>query len=246
MSIQPQPAANASSGSRRFVEGTALAVVELSAGYQSRAVVHSINLRVFPGEVVALLGPNGAGKSTTLRAISGDLKPLGGQVYERGSAVSGPLFIRVRSGLAFIPQDRSVAMGLTAHENARIGRGDPAAVFKMFPELSAHARRRCGLLSGGQQQMLTVGRALAAAPFAVLADELSVGLAPSLVDRILDAVRTSARQNQVGVILVEQHLRQALAYADRAYVMRQGRIELEGTSDELLSDLPAVERLYLR
>ena len=246
MSSEPQAAAVAPADDPDFIKGTALATVGLSAGYQSRAVVHSVSMRVFPGEVVALLGPNGAGKTTTLRAISGDLKPLSGQVYERGTRVSGPLFLRVRSGLVFVPQERSVAMGLSARDNARLGRGSPDAVFDMFPELAPHARRRCGLLSGGQQQMLTVGRALAAAPFVVLADELSIGLAPGLVDRILESVRTAAVERQVGVIFVEQHLRQALAYADRAYVMRRGRIELEGTSAELSSNLPAVERLYLR
>jgi branched-chain amino acid transport system ATP-binding protein len=228
-----------------FIEGTALAVVNLFAGYREGAVVHSANIRVFPGEVVALLGPNGAGKSTTLKAISGDIKPLSGRVYERGSQVSGPLYRRVRSGLAFVPQDRSVAMRLTAEENARLGRGDAGAVFEMFPELADHVQRRCGLLSGGQQQMLTVGRALAASPFVLLADELSIGLAPTIVTRILDAIRTAARERQVGVLLVEQHLTQALQHADRAYVMRQGRIELEGTSAELLADLAQVERLYL-
>jgi branched-chain amino acid transport system ATP-binding protein len=229
-----------------FVRGSALAAINLSAGYQGKAVVHDIAIKVSPGEVVALLGPNGAGKSTTLRAVSGDLRPLGGKVFERGMEVNGPLYKRVRSGLAFVPQERSVAMSLSAYENARLGRGEPAAVFEMFPELADHMKRRCGLLSGGQQQMLTVGRALAADPFAVLADELSIGLAPSLVDRILTAVRDAARERQVGVLFVEQHLRQALQYADRAYVMRQGRIELEGTSDELLSNIAAVEALYLR
>jgi branched-chain amino acid transport system ATP-binding protein len=229
-----------------FVRGSALAAVELSAGYQGKAVVHDVTIKVDPGEVVALLGPNGAGKSTTLRAISGDLKPLSGKVFERAAEVDGPLYKRVRTGLAFVPQERSVAMSLSAYENARLGRGEPTAVFDMFPELADHAKRRCGLLSGGQQQMLTVGRALAADPFAVLADELSIGLAPSLVDRILTAVQAAARERQVGVLFVEQHLRQALQYADRAYVMRQGRIELEGTSDELLSNIAAVEALYLR
>jgi branched-chain amino acid transport system ATP-binding protein len=229
-----------------FVKGTALAAVDLSAGYLAKAVVHGLTIRVFPGEIVALLGPNGAGKSTVMRAISGHLRPMSGTVYERGVAVSGPLFRRARAGLGFIPQDRSIAMSLSAMENARIGQGRAGQVFEMFPELVPHARRKAGLLSGGQQQMLTVGRALAAEPFVLLADELSTGLAPSLVARILETIRAAAIKYELGVLLVEQHLGNALAYADRAYVMRRGRVELEGSSPDLLANLKTVEELYLR
>ncbi len=224
--------------------GPVLEARGLDAGYGKVAVVRGLDLEVRPGEVVALLGANGAGKTTTLLTLSGDLKPMGGEVRWQGRAVRDSLSRRARRGLGLVTEERSVFMGLTAAENLRVGRGRPAEAVRLFPELEDHLGRRAGLLSGGQQQMLTLGRALAARPRVLLADELSLGLAPLIVRRLLAAVRAAADQG-VGVLLVEQHVRQALAVADRAHVMSRGEIVLSGTARELRGRIAEIEASYL-
>jgi branched-chain amino acid transport system ATP-binding protein len=216
----------------------------LSAGYGSLAAVRDLDLQVDEGEVVALLGPNGAGKTTTLRALAGALDLLGGEVRWKGAATRSPLYRRARRGLAYVPEERSVFMGLTAAENLRVGDGPPARALELFPELTPHLKRKAGLLSGGQQQILTLARALASNPTVLLADELSLGLAPIVVTRLLQAVREAASRG-IGVLLVEQHARQALNVADRVYVLQRGRIALEGTAAEIRDRLGEVEQTYL-
>ena len=147
-------------------------------------------------------------------------------------------------GLAYVPEERSVFMGLTASENLRVGDGPPGLALELFPELAPHLKRRAGLLSGGQQQILTLARALASGPQVLLADELSLGLAPLVVARLLQAVREAAGRG-VGVLLVEQHAAQALAVADRVYVLQRGRIALDGPADEIRGRLDEVEQTYL-
>jgi branched-chain amino acid transport system ATP-binding protein len=216
----------------------------LSAGYGSLAAVRDVDLSVGRGEVVALLGPNGAGKSTTLKTLVGALKPLAGEVTWKGERTTAPLHRRARMGIAYVPEERSVFMGLTAAENLRVGDGPPEKALELFPELEPHLKRKAGLLSGGQQQILTLARALACEPEVLLADELSLGLAPLVVRRLLGAVREAA-QRGVGVLLVEQHARQALAVADRVYVLQRGRVALEGTADEIRGRIGELERTYL-
>ena len=214
----------------------------VSAGYHKHPVVTAIDIEVRSGEVVALLGPNGAGKTTTLLALSGELAPLAGEVYFRGRRISTPLYKRARNGLAFVTEERSVFPQLTAAENLKLGRGDDRIALSLFPELQPLLGRRGGLLSGGEQQMLTLGRALAREPVVLLADELSLGLAPLVVTRLLKAVRAAADEQGVGVLLVEQHVKQALRIADRVLVMRGGRIVLSGTASEVEGRL---EQAYL-
>lgn len=216
----------------------------MAAGYGGRPTVHDVDLTVAPGEVVALLGANGAGKSTTLKTLAGVLAPLGGEVVWQGRATRAPLHRRARSGLGYVSEERSVFMQLTAAENLRVGDGTPLRALELFPELEYHLGRRAGLLSGGQQQMLSLARALAAEPLALLADELSLGLAPIVVRRLLRAVRGAA-DGGMGVLLVEQHAHQALGIADRVYVMRQGRIALEASAAELRGRLDELRDTYL-
>jgi branched-chain amino acid transport system ATP-binding protein len=223
----------------------ALAARELDAGYGGIAAVRGLQLDVAPGEIVALLGANGAGKTTTLMTLAGAIPALGGKVLLAGKPARGPLYRRARAGVVLVPEERSVFMGLTVRDNMRVGRGTAQRVLEIFPELREHVHRKAGLLSGGQQQMLTLGRALAAEPRVLLADELSLGLAPLLVNRLLDAVREAARDCGVAVLLVEQHIRSALDVADRVYVLRRGTVVLEGRADELRSRTEEIEQAYL-
>jgi branched-chain amino acid transport system ATP-binding protein len=209
------------------------------------AVVSDLDLRVDAGEVVALIGPNGAGKTTTLLTLAGELPPISGEVMFRGAPTKAPLFRRARRGLGFVTEERSVFMRLSTADNLRLARVARADATELFPELGPLMRRTAGLLSGGEQQMLTLARALARKPELLLADELSLGLAPLVVQRLLEAVRRVATERSMGVLLVEQHVRQALEIADRVYVMQRGRIAISGTVDEVRSRLDEVEATYL-
>jgi branched-chain amino acid transport system ATP-binding protein len=216
----------------------------LSAGYGDLAAVRDLNLVVRPGEVVALLGPNGAGKTTTLMALAGELKPLQGDVLWRGQADARPLHRRAREGLALVPEERSVFMQLSTAENLRLGTGSTEAALAMFGELTPLLARRAGLLSGGEQQILTLARALAGKPALLLADELSLGLAPLIVERLLLAVRRAADVG-LGVILVEQQVGRALDVADRVCVLSRGQVTFLGTPEELRDDWSQLESSYL-
>jgi branched-chain amino acid transport system ATP-binding protein len=227
------------------VRGDALlAGKNLEAGYDGIAVVRNVNIEVYPGEVVALLGPNGAGKTTTLLTLAGDLKPLGGEVHFRGQKCTTPLHKRARQGLSLVTEERSVFMSLTCEENLKLGRGTVEDAITTMPVLDTLRRRRAGLMSGGEQQILTLARAVAAKPEVLVADELSLGLAPLVVSSILKSVR-SAADDGLGVLLVEQQVRQALAIADRAYIMGRGQIVLQGTAQEISERLTEVEDWYL-
>ena len=216
----------------------------LNAGYGSVVVVRDLDLQVNAGEVVALLGPNGAGKSTTLLTLSGDLPPLGGTVRWNGTATKAPLHARARRGLGLVTEERSVFMRLTTRENLRVGCPDIEPALDMFPELRTRLNVRAGLLSGGEQQMLTLARALARDPSLLLADELSLGLAPLVVKRLLGAVRAAADRG-VGVLLVEQHVSKVLEIADRVCVLRRGRVQIAGTAADLRGRLTDIEASYL-
>jgi branched-chain amino acid transport system ATP-binding protein len=216
----------------------------LEAGYGAVAVVHDLNIEVHEGEIVTLLGANGAGKTTTLLTLSGDIPALGGEVLFDGTPTTSSLNRRARHGLGFVTEERSVFMGLTTEENLRVGRGDRDMALDLFPELMNRLKVKAGLLSGGEQQMLSLARALSRSPRLLLADELSLGLAPIIVDRLLRAVREAA-DNGVGVLLVEQHVRKVLGFADRGYVMRRGQIVLSGPAAELKNRIEEIERTYL-
>ncbi|MCK9895534.1 ABC transporter ATP-binding protein [Frankia sp. AgB32] len=216
----------------------------LAAGYGNAPVVRGLDLDVHPGEVVTLLGPNGAGKTTTLLALAGALVPMAGEVRFAGLPAGAPLHERARRGLSLVPAERSVVMSLTVRDNLRVGRCDPGHALAVFPELAEHLDRRAGLLSGGQQQMVALARALARRPTVLLADELSLGLAPQVVRRLLGAVREAA-DGGLAVVLVEQHVRSALAIADRVHVLRHGACAWSGTAEQAAADRDHLLGAYL-
>ncbi|MCK9898488.1 ATP-binding cassette domain-containing protein [Frankia sp. Cpl3] len=217
----------------------------LSAGYgEGGPAVRDLDLDLCPGEIVTLLGPNGAGKTTTLLALSGALRPRTGVVRWAGRVTTAPLHQRARAGLALVPEDRSVIMELTVRENLRLGAADTDLALETFPELAGHLDRRAGLLSGGQQQMVALARALARRPAALLADELSLGLAPRIAERLLGVVRAAA-DGGLAVLLVEQHVRSALAVADRVIVLRHGQVAWSGPAEQARADPDVLVGAYL-
>jgi branched-chain amino acid transport system ATP-binding protein len=225
--------------------GSLLECRALAAGYGAVAVVRDVDLHVDPGEVVALIGPNGAGKTTTLLTIAGELPAISGDVVFLGRPTKAPLFRRARRGMGFVTEERSVFMALSAEENLRIAGVTRTEAVEVFPELEPLMGRTAGLLSGGEQQMLTLARAVARDPKLLLVDELSLGLAPLVVQQLLRTVRRVADENATGILIVEQHVRQALHIADRVYVMQRGRIVMSGTAEEVGGRIDEVEATYL-
>jgi branched-chain amino acid transport system ATP-binding protein len=217
----------------------------VSVGYGKMAIVRELDLRVDAGEVVALMGANGAGKTTTLLTLAGELTPREGEIRLLGKPTKAPMHARCRSGLGYVTEERSVIMDMSVAENLRLANVSPAVAFEYFPLLERIMSRRAGLCSGGEQQMLSLARALGRQPKVLLADELSLGLAPIIVANLLKAVRDAATERGVGVLLVEQHVRQALAIADRVYVMQRGRIVLSGATSEVAGQLDKIEAAYL-
>jgi branched-chain amino acid transport system ATP-binding protein len=224
---------------------TLIACRGLHAGYGSMAVVRGVDLHVDAGEVVALIGANGAGKSTTLLTLAGDLPPLEGETLWKGEPTKAPMHVRCRNGLGYLTEEKSVIMSLTAAENLRLAGVTPEKAFGLFPELEPLMKRTAGLLSGGEQQMLSLARALGREPEVLLLDELSLGLAPLIVARLMEAVRSAADDRGVGVLMVEQHVRQALTISDRVYVMERGQFRMSGTSADIRGHLDEIESAYL-
>jgi branched-chain amino acid transport system ATP-binding protein len=227
---------------------TLLELKGLDAGYRGMRVVRDLDLQVDAGEVVSLIGPNGAGKTTTLLTIAGLLRPIAGSISVFGEAVASMRPERItRLGVGYVPDDRGLVNSLSVAENLRLSaRGrDLAHAYDHFPELAVLAKRRAGLLSGGEQQMLAVARALITDPRLLLIDEMSMGLAPLIVKRLLPAVRDIAKHKDIGVLLVEQHVELALEVADRAYVLVHGELVREGPARELLEDPSTIEASYL-
>ena len=238
-----------------------LDVEQLVAGYEGIPVVHGIDLHVAAGEVVALLGANGAGKTTTLLTISGVLPTLGGRVEVLDEAAPrrrrvrpAEVARRARRGVAHVPEDRGLFFDLTVAENLRLGRPrgrgapDPLPmeqVLEWFPALREVMDRRAGLLSGGEQQMLALARAVLGRPRLLMVDEMSLGLAPIIVDHLLPVLRSIALELDAGVLLVEQHVALVLAVSDRAYLLDRGRVLVSGAASELAARTDLLESGYL-
>ena len=227
-----------------------LELQSLTAGYDAAAVVRNLDLHVDAGEVVALLGPNGAGKTTTLRAVSGLVRPMEGTIRLDGDdlAKRSPA-ARAKLGIAHVPEGRGVFYGMTVAEHFRLGykgeRLDAKVAYEYFPALAELQDRRVGLLSGGEQQMLALGRGLARKPRLMLLDEMSLGLAPVIVERLLPVVSTYARESGCAVLLVEQHIHIALAVADRGYVLSHGELIIHEQAEKLRADHQLILSGYL-
>jgi ABC-type branched-subunit amino acid transport system ATPase component len=226
----------------------------LTAGYGKMAILHDVTLQVRSGEMVAVIGPNGAGKSTSFKTIVGFLRPTSGRVILDGQDITGlrPDQVLVH-GLAYVPQGRIVFPQMTVLENLEMGayiERDSGAirraldrVYELFPILAERARQKAGTMSGGEQQMVAIGRALMARPRLILLDEPSLGLSPKFVTLIFDKLAEMKRAGFT-LMVVEQNATRALAVADRGYVLELGRNRLEGPGPALLAD-PEVKRLYL-
>lgn len=229
-----------------------LVVEQLNSRYGRIQVLHEINLTVAAGEIVTLVGSNGAGKTTLLRALSGTQPVMSGRITLDGQEIGAlPAHRRVRLGLAQVPEGRQIFNPLTVEENLLVGawsRNDKLSadldrVLTMFPILAEFRKRAAGMLSGGQQQMLAIGRALMARPRLLLLDEPSMGLAPLLIEQIFKTI-SDLRKDGVTILVIEQNVQAALAIADRAYVIETGRILLSGSGAELLRD-PRVRNSFL-
>jgi branched-chain amino acid transport system ATP-binding protein len=218
----------------------------LTVGYGKAAVGWDLDLDVRQGEIVTLLGPNGAGKTTTLLTLAGFLRPISGTVTldGRGTASERPEQL-VRRGLSLVPDDRALMATLTVRETLRLVSRPAMTATGLFPELGPLMDRKCGLLSGGEQQMVAIARALSARPSMVMIDELSLGLAPLVVERLLTALRREADSAGTAVLLVEQQIQQALTFADRAYVLVHGRVVLHESAMKLRQDQRLIESSYL-
>jgi ABC-type branched-subunit amino acid transport system ATPase component len=229
---------------------TVLEISGLSAGYDNVPVIRGLSMTVAAGEVVALMGANGAGKTTTLRAISGLVKVLSGTITLDGADLAGVSpTARARGGIAHVPEGRGIFFGLTVEEHFRIGirpsREQLDEVLSHFPALQPLQGRRVGLLSGGEQQMLAIACALIQRPKLLLLDELSLGLAPVIVERLLPIVRNIADSRRTAVVLVEQHVRLGLEVADRAYVLAHGDLTASGSAAELRENTDRLVASYL-
>ncbi len=232
-----------------------LFVQDISSGYGRVLAIHDVNIKVEEGEVVVLIGANGAGKSTLLRTISGALKPSTGSILFQDQKIDGKKpHVIVNMGIVQIPEGRGILSRMTVKENLEMGaflRSDKAGiaadlerVFQKLPRLKERLNQDAGTLSGGEQQMLAIGRGLMAKPKLFLMDEPSLGLAPVLVEFIFETIHDLREKDGYTILLVEQNANQALDVADRAYVLETGRIVLEGES-QALRDNEEVQRAYL-
>jgi ABC-type branched-subunit amino acid transport system ATPase component len=229
-----------------------LDVRQVSSGYGEMGILHDVSMRVEPGEVVTLIGPNGAGKSTLLKTIFGLLTPTAGRVLFQDTDITGvkpPLL--VRRGMSYVPQVDNVFPSLTVQENLEMGafvREDGLAqrledILALFPALRLKRKQKVGSLSGGERQMVAMGRALMLDPTLLLLDEPSAGLAPRLVGLVFEKI-AAINQTGVALLIVEQNARESLRLSHRGYVMASGQVRLEGRGAELLQDAQ-VGRLYL-
>ncbi|MFO1349564.1 MAG: ABC transporter ATP-binding protein [Gammaproteobacteria bacterium] len=236
------------------MSGGALEAVGLAGGYGALRVVHGVDLRVDAASVTALVGSNGAGKTTTLRVLAGVLPASAGIIGFEGVDISHwPAHARVERGLVMVPEGRLIFPAMTVEENLRVGAYAPRVrtriktnlerIYALFPRLRERRAQAGGTLSGGEQQMLAIGRGLMVEPRLLLLDEPTLGLAPALVEDIFIIIERLRRAG-IAILLAEQNIHKTLALADRAYVLENGRITLHGPGPELLAN-PEVRRAYL-
>ena len=234
--------------------GAILRVRGIDAGYGKVPILHDVSLDVYPGEVVSIIGPNGAGKSTVLKAIMGIVRPTKGGIVFGGEDIIGVRTdLVVRRGIGYVPQGRIVFKEMSVLENLEMGAytvADPAQkrraleqVFALFPRLGERPRQKAGTMSGGEQQMLAMGRALMSEPRVVLMDEPSLGLAPRFVELVFEKLR-ELKEAGMTLLLVEQNAARSLATSDRGYVLELGRNRFTGGGGALLAD-ERIRRLYL-
>jgi branched-chain amino acid transport system ATP-binding protein len=232
-----------------------LAIDDLSVSYGGLAALRGVSINVAEGQFVAIVGPNGAGKTTLFKAVSGTVTPVGGRIeFEGRDLLAVPPPERPHLGIAHIPEGRQVFAAMTVLENLEMGaysaRGRPEwqrnldRILTLFPVLAERRRQLAGTLSGGEQQMLAIGRGIASAPRLLLLDEPSMGLAPAIADLIFDSIATLHREDGVTLILVEQRVAEALESCDYGYVLETGRIALEGAHRVLMAD-DRIRRAYL-
>lgn len=221
---------------------------EVTVGYGGVPAIRGLSAEIRAGEILALLGPNGAGKTTTLLASVGALPVMDGQIRLFGSPIDSRIERNAMRGITLVPDTRGVFHDLTVTENLRLARRrggpDTEMVFGHFPRLAEMRSRPCGNLSGGEQQMLALGKALLSDPKVLLIDELSLGLSPIAVKSLLPRLRAVADESDIAVVLVEQHIDLALGIADRAMVLHHGRVALSAPADELRTERGLVEAAY--
>jgi branched-chain amino acid transport system ATP-binding protein len=228
-----------------------LSIRDLQAGYGGVPAVRGVSFDVAPGEVVALLGPNGAGKTTTLMSVMGVNPPMAGSVSFEGQDVTGKAPDALsRLGLSLVPDSRGIFFDLTVKQHLRLAvvKGDKTtldAVLDRLPALRGLMDRKAGVLSGGEQQMLALAKAFVARPKVLMVDEMSLGLAPLIVQSLMPIIRRAATEDGMAVLLVEQHIEMALEVADRGVVMNRGAVLFEGPTSELLANREQLEASYL-
>lgn len=230
--------------------GPALELLDVSGGYGETVILEKVRLEVKAGETLAIIGRNGVGKTTLLSTVMGHTTLHSGRIRLLGRDISRmPAYRRVRAGLGYVPQEREIFPSLTLRENlevaARPGPWTMEAVFALFPRLAERQQNWGGQLSGGEQQMLAIARALVRTPRVLLLDELSMGLAPIIVERILPVLRTAADTNGTAILLVEQHVHLALEIADRGYVLSHGELVVHDTAERLRNDRSLLTASYL-
>ncbi|HEV7679863.1 MAG TPA: ATP-binding cassette domain-containing protein [Candidatus Dormibacteraeota bacterium] len=219
-------------------------MVDLCAGYGNQWVVWDVSLHAGDGEIVALLGRNGAGKTTALRAMAGTLSKTAGSVSVDGRVLHGAAHRRTRTDVGLVLEGRSVFPSLTTHQNLQVAGVDPEEAVALFPELASKLRVRAGQLSGGEQQMVSLARAMCRRPRVLLIDELSFGLTPSVCRRLFARLAAAANDTRMAVVLVEQHLSYAAELAARAYIMSDGHLVSELPAADLISRQAEIEEIY--
>ena len=237
------------------MKGLLLKVNNIRVYYEKALILKGVSLDVNYNEIVAIIGPNGAGKTTTLKTLAGLLKASQGEIYLEGKRIDHePPYVRAMRGLILVPEGRGLFPRMTVEENLEMGaflrrdldeiRKDLEFVYSLFPVLKERRKQLAGTLSGGEQQMLAIAKGLMAKPRLLMLDEPSVGLAPKIVDQLVDVIKQIGREKRISILIAEQNVYAALSIADRAYVLENGSIVMGGSSADLLEN-PAIKKTYL-